>query len=180
MIKHAILAVLAAAALTAMTACDADARDWYVKAEVGSTFDAQVNGTELTDEPIYGAYVGTAVGPVRVEAGARHVSGDINLGGIALETSAVDFTATAYLDLATSDNAGFFIGGGADYWRGEASIGPFFSTDVEGFGWHASGGYAQRITDNMIAEVAVRYDDADLDGIDLTGVSGTVGVRFAL
>lgn len=179
MIRSAILAIAAAAALTVI-ATPAHAGDWYVKAEVGTTFDSEINGIELSDAPVYGAHVGTAVGPVRVEGGVRHVSGDISLGFIDVETSAINYTATAYLDLATSANSGFFIGAGPDYWQGEASIGPFFNTDVEGFGYHVTGGYATRITDRAVFEVAARYDDADLDGIDLTGVSATAGVRFRL
>lgn len=162
----------------------ATAGEWYVKAEVGSTFDSQIQtsfgGAELTDGPVYGAYVGTGVGPVRVEAGARHVEGDINLGGIALETSAVNYTATAYIDLATSANSGFFIGAGPDYWQAEANLGPIFSTDQSGYGYHVTGGYATRISDRAIFEVAARYDNADLDAVDLTGVSATAGVRFRL
>lgn len=163
---------------------NADAREWYVKTEVGTTFDSQVQtsfgGTELTDELTYGAYVGTSVGPVRVEAGASHLAGDINLGPIAIESSAIDYNATAYLDLATSQSGGFFVGAGVDYVQAEVSVGPFFSTDQSGYGYHVSGGYAHRVTESGILEFQARYLSADLDNVDLTGTAFTVGFRQRL
>lgn len=179
-----LVALLAIVLVSVFTCSQADAREWYVKTEVGTTFDTQVQtsfgGTELTDELTYGAYVGTSVGPVRVEAGASHIAGNINLGGIALEASAIDYNATAYLDLATSDSSGFFIGGGVDYIQAEASLGPFFSTDLSGYGYHVSGGYATRVTENAIFELQARYLVADLDNVDLTGTAVTAAVRWAL
>ena len=149
-----LVAVFVLVAVGIFSCGNADAREWYVKAEVGSTFDSQVQtsfgGTELTDELTYGAYVGTAVGPVRVEAGASHLAGDIPLGGITLETSAVDYNATVYLDLATSDKGGFYIGAGPDYIQAEANLGPFFSTSQSGYGYHISGGYAHRVSESGI------------------------------
>lgn len=174
-----LVALLAIVLISVFTCSQANASEWYVKAEVGSTFDTSVNAIELSDEPVYGAYVGTAVGPVRLEAGARHVAGDFQFGPWTVETSAVNYTATAYLDLATSENAGFFVGAGPDYYTAEINS-PFGSADTEGAGWHVAGGYATRITDRAIFEVAARYGEADLDGIDLTGTSVTAGVRFAL
>lgn len=178
-----ILAAFAAIACLGL-AQTASASDWYVKAEVGTTFDTQVQtsfgGTELTDELTYGAYVGTAVGPVRVEAGASHIAGNINLGGISLEASAIDYNATAYLDLKVSEDSAFYVGAGADYIQAEAALGPFFSTDLSGYGYHVTGGYAHRVSPSSIIEIQGRYLSADLGQVDLTGTAFTVGYRYAL
>ena len=161
-------------AILAVCSAPASAGEYYVKAEIGTTVDAQAGGVELSDEATYGIHGGTSVGPVRVEAGVRHVSGNVALGPFVLESSAINYTGTAYLD----HSSGFYVGAGVDYYDTETSIGPFVSMDDSGYGYHVSGGYATRINDRTILEVQARYSDAELDSSgDLTGTAITIGLR---
>lgn len=176
--KKTILGAIALA-IGLMTAPVANASDWYVKAEVGVTADTQVDTSfgsiELGDDFTYGGYVGTSVGPFRVEAGASHIGGDANFFGIPLETSAVDLNATAYLDTAS----GFYVGAGVDYVLGEASVASIASADFSGYGWHASGGYAFEAAGGVV-EVQGTYRAVDLGEVDLSGPAFTVGYRRAI
>jgi len=170
------LAVGIALIAVGVFACSsANASEFYVKAEVGTTVSADI-GAELSDELTYGAYIGTSVGPFRVEAGASHLAGDIDLGGIALETSAIDYNATAYIDT----QSGFYVGAGVDYIEAEANIGPWFSANDSGWGYHVSAGYAARVSDRSVIEFQARYLEADLDNVDLSGTALTVGYRHRI
>ena len=157
---------------------NASAAPLYVKAEVGTTADTQVDtgfgSIEFTDGPVIGAYAGTAVGPVRVEAGIAHLSGDVNFFGLVVDGSANDYNATAYLDTSS----GFYVGAGVDYIQAEASIGPF-SIEQSGYGYHVSGGYAFAAVGGIV-EVQATYLEASLDDVDLSGPRFTVGYRHAL
>lgn len=166
-----LLAVLAVAPL-------ASAEAFYVKGEVGTTVDTQLEtsygGIELNDGQVLGAYIGTAVGPVRVEAGAAHLSGDLDFGYFTVDGSALDYNATAYLDTAS----GFYAGVGVDYIEAEASIGSY-NLSQSGYGWHVSGGYAFAAAGGIV-ELQATYRDIALDDVDLSGTAMTVAYRHAL
>jgi opacity protein-like surface antigen len=175
---------LASALLLPMAiAPDADARAWYVKASVGQTAEADVSGLTLDDGFVYGAGLGTSVGPVRVEAGVNRLSGEADFGFVAIDTAALDYHATGYLDLPVGDNASVFVGAGVDYIQGEASI---FggSIDAEGDGYHYAFGGAYRLSQGVIVEGQFREISADLDtdfgAVDLSASEITVGLRLAL
>lgn len=169
---------IAAAAAGLCLASVAHAEGHYVKAEVGTTVNTEVGtpygSIELSDEATFGGYIGGAIGPVRVEAGAAHLSGNIDFYGLTVDTSAIDYNATAYLDTAS----GFYIGAGVDYVVAEAGIGPY-SIDQEGFGYHVSGGYAFTAAGGVV-ELQATYLDASLDDVDVSGPRFTVGYRHAL
>lgn len=173
-----ILAALAVA-VTMGVAQTATASEFYVKAEVGQAFDTQADtgfgSIEFADGDVLGAYVGTSVGPVRVEGGVAHLDTDANFFGIPVNASANDYNATAYLDTAS----GFYVGAGVNYIQAEASVANVFSIEQSGFGWHASGGYAFRAAGGIV-EVQATYLDASLDDVDLSGTRVTVGYRHAL
>ncbi len=175
-LKHALLLPVAVLGMMLMLAAPASAA--YVKAEVGFTADTQVDTSygsiELGDDATYGAYVGTAVGPFRVEGGVAHISGDANFYGLTVDASANDFNATVYLDTAS----GFYVGAGADYVLGEAQA--FGSTaEFSGPGWHATGGYAFEAAGGIV-EVQGTYREINLGEVDLSGPAFTVGYRHAL
>lgn len=172
----AIVAALALVGFVALSCSNADAREFYVKAEIGTTIDTQASGLELNDDLTYGAYVGTDVGPLRVEAGVAHLAASTSIFGTEIATSAIDYSATAYLD----HSSGLYVGAGVDYIQAEATVGGWWSDDYSGTGWHVAGGYATRVSDNAVVEFQVRYTEADLDVADLTTTAATVGVRFAL
>lgn len=172
-----IRSILAAAAAMCLFAGTANAAPFYVKAEVGITPQTEVEGFNLSDDATYGLLAGTAVGPVRVEAGVSRLSADI---ADFVEGDAIDYRATAYLDMPITEQTGVFVGAGVDYLQAEVNVGPFFSEDLEGTGYHYTAGIAHRISENAIGEVAYRHIEADLDGLDVATDAVTLGLRFRL
>jgi opacity protein-like surface antigen len=158
---------------------NAHADEWYGKLSIGQS-SADVGGLTLNDGLAYGAAIGTGVGPVRVEAGVARLSGDF---AGAINADALDYHATAYLDLPVGDNASVFGGVGIDYVDGEASFG-FGSVNASGEGYHWAVGGAYRLSERMIGEVQFRRIEADMDsdfgGFDVAADELTVGVRFRL
>lgn len=176
-----------AAAVAAMVAGNAWATNadamTYGKISVGQT-DAEIEGIDLSDGAAYGAAIGTNFGPVRVEAGVDHLSGSFNAFGPEVEATALDYHATAYLDLPVGDNAKAFAGVGLDYIEGQAS---FFGTDIDasGDGWHWAAGASYRLSETITAEAQFRQVSANLDAdflgdVDLDASEVTLGLRFAL
>lgn len=176
--KYVAWAALAAVAvlIIGFTMCStADAREFYVKVEAGQTIETDVDAFgSLPNGDVLGAYVGSSVGPVRVEAGVANVTFDT---GIPIaDIDANYYNASGNIDLAN----GLYFGGGAGYIESEAEFGPFSASD-EGWAWHLQGGYAHRLTDSLVAEFQVRYIDADFDTLgEATSTAATVGLRMAL
>jgi len=168
------LAAFAVASLAVST--PASARDWYIKAEVGQASNISAGPVSLQNGDTYGAAIGTAVGPVRVEAGAARVN--TSAFGV-IDVTATDYSATAYLDLPVTARTGVYAGAGFDYLTADASFG-FGGTDLSGDGWHWTAGMAHRISDNAIAELQFTRLDGDLEGVDVAADRWTVGVRFGL
>lgn len=159
----------------------ASAEGFYGVVRVGQD-EAQIEGFELDEGLTYGAAIGTSVGPFRVEAGVDRLSGDF--GGGLLDGDALDYSASAFLDLNVSERASLFAGAGVDYVQAEANI--FGSSiDASGSGWHYAVGGAYRLAEGIIAEVQWRQLDASVDAdfigeVDLEARSVTAGLRFAL
>ena len=172
--------VIAAALLgPVLVAPAANASDWYGRVSIGES-DAEISGVGLSSGTSYGAAVGTSIGPVRVEGGVSHISGD--LAGI-VEAEALVVSGTAYLDLQLGERASLFGGAGLDYVDGSAEV---FGSSIEasGDGYHYVLGGAYRLTDNIIGEVSYRHTEADLDSdfgsVDLEADVVSVGLRLAL
>lgn len=183
--KSSVQVGVALAALVGINALatNADAGEWYGAVRLGqSQADVSAGGSTISfDEGLsYGAAVGTSVGPVRVEAGVNRLSGDF--AGV-VNADALDWNATAYLDLPVGDNASVYAGAGLDFIDGSASI-YGYDIDASGEGYHFSVGAAYRLSANMIGEVQYTQITADLDtdfgGVDLDASNISVGVRFAL
>lgn len=154
----------------------------YGKVSVGQS-EAEVSGINLDEGLSYGAAVGTAVGPFRVEAGVDRLSGSLDFFGPSINADATDFRASAFLDLPVGDRASVFAGAGVDYIDAEASA---FGTEIgaEGAGWHWAVGGAYRLSENIIGEVQYRQLSADLDAdfigdVDLDATQVSAGLRFA-
>lgn len=162
-----------------MIAPSAHAEGWYAKASVGQS-SIDVSGLTLDDEMAYGAAVGTGLGPLRIEGGVSRLSGDF--AGV-VQADALDYRATAYLDLKVGDNASIFGGAGIDYIDGEANVG-FGSVDVSGEGYHWALGGAYRLSERMIGEVQFRRVEAEMGSsfgdFDASADEITMGVRFRL
>lgn len=173
-------ALIALCAGQALLADDASAGEWYGKVSIGES-SAAIEGIDLNEGLSYGAAIGTSVGPVRVEAGVDHISGDF--AGI-LDAEALVYSGTAYLDLPVGDNASVFVGAGLDYVDGEGSI-PGFAIDASGTGYHLAAGGAYRLSPNVIAEAQWRRIEADLEAdfigdVEMEADVLTVGLRLAL
>lgn len=166
-----------AALVTLSVASVASANPWYARVDVGQLADAQANGAEIDDGLVYGAGIGTAVGPLRVEVAASRVDGKfVN----AIDVDAIEARATAYLDLRVSENTAWYIGAGPSWISAEANFGAPLA-DTDGWGYHVTGGISHRIRDGLILDAGVRYTASDdLGGADLEAFTPSVGVRFAL
>lgn len=152
------------------------ANPFYGKVEAGFIVNTEVEGFELDSNSVYGAALGTTVGPVRVEAGANRLNFDVFPG---VTADATNYSATAYADFQLTERSAVYVGGGVDYIQAEVNA---FGTsiDTEGSGWHATAGYSRRIGNGIIADFGARYLSADLDGLNAEAVTATAGLRFAL
>ena len=175
-------ATVAAMLVGNVWATNADAMT-YAKISVGQS-GAEIEGINLTDGDAYGAALGANLGPVRVEVGVDRLAGALNAFGPSIEANALDYHATAYLDLPVGDNAKAFAGVGLDYIDGQAG---FFGTDIDasGDGWHWAAGASYRLSESITAEAQFRQVSASLDAdflgdVDLDASEVTLGLRFAL
>lgn len=159
----------------------ASAESWYGAVRVGQTTEASVSGISFDDDLTYSGAVGTNLGPLRVEAGVARLSGEY--GGGALQADALDWNATAYLDIPVGDNAKVFAGAGVDYIVGSASI-YGFGVDADGQGYHYSAGASYRISERFVGELMWTHREADLDtdfgSVDLSTDEVTLGIRAYL
>lgn len=165
-------------------ATQADASEWYGALRVGQTINTDVSGISFEDGEAYGAGLGTSIGPVRVEGGVSRLSGDLNFGGPSIQADALDYHATAYLDLPVGENASLFAGAGVDYVDAEAL---FFgnSIDANGTGYHWAVGGAYRLRDGLMLEARYRQIEADVDAdfigdVDLSASELTLGLRMRI
>ena len=147
----------------------------YAEIEAGLTAGTSVEGFNLADDMAFGAFLGTSVGPVRIEGGVSRLSADT--GGLSVHAN--DWAGSAYLDFPISDRTSFSVGGGLDYIQAEATSGPW-SVDAEGYGYHVSASLGHRVADGVIVEATGRWLQADLDVADVSVPTFMVGVRFGL
>lgn len=164
--------ILASLAITVALLGAAEARPFYGKLEVGVATDTSVEGTELDSGLVYGAALGSVIGPVRVEAGVSRLSADF----AGLDVNATDIHATGYLDFAVTEDTSVYGGAGVDWVIAEAPLAGF---EADGAGYHVVGGIARRVNSGLIVEAQARYVNADLDGTNVSSTAFTVGTRFA-
>lgn len=164
------------------TTADASVID-YAAVRVGQATNTEVSGISFDDGLTYGAAVGKAVGPFRVELGVDRLQGDLNFGGPSIQGEALDYSATAFLDWNVGEHSSVFFGAGADYVDASASI---FGYEIsgDGTGYHYAAGFARRFTDNIVGEVQWRHLESelstDIGDVDLVSDQITVGLRFSL
>lgn len=170
----AILGLIGAIGAISAIPAQAEAKV-YAEVEAGLTAGTSVEGYNLADDMAFGAFLGTSVGPVRVEGGVSRLSADTS----GLSIHANDWSGSAYLDFPLSDRTSFSVGGGLDYVQAEATSGPW-SMDAEGYGYHVSASVGHRVAENVIVEATGRWLQADLDVADVSAPTFTVGVRFGL
>lgn len=160
----------------------AHASPFYLSAHAGQSTNVAVSGINLGDDATYGGAVGTVVGPFRVEAGVDRLSA--NFAGV-IQAHALDYNATAYLDLPLSSATSVFAGGGVDYLNAEAQSPYGSGMSASGYGYHYALGVAHRLTDHVIGQVEwrrIKSSNLSISGsdVDLTADTVTAGVRVAL
>lgn len=179
MFKYILGAVAFAVAILGVEVRTAAADELYGKFTIGQAVNTEAAGVDLSDDLAYGVAVGGRLGPARIELGVSRIGADT--AGISI--SAIDYSATAFLDLPVSERGAFFAGVGLDYLTAEAGV-AFFTVDGEGDGWHYTGGYAHRFTNDLTVEIGVNHLEADLDfsgySIETSTDVAYVGARFAL
>ena len=171
---------LGVAALALVGIAPAHASELYGAVRAGQTSNTSVEGIDLNDGFAYGGAIGGAVGPVRVEVAADHLSGDF--AGV-VDASAWDYSASAILDLPISHDAAVFGGVGVDYVSAEAHV-PFGSMDASGKGWSYQAGVSHRFANGVMGEVRYKHTTASLDvgggSADLDTDLVSAGLRFTL
>ena len=160
----------------------AHAAPLYVAGHVGQTTNVGVSGINLSDGPAYGGAIGTAVGPVRVEAGVDRLSA--NFAGV-LQAHALVYSASAFLDLPVGARASVFGGGGVDSISASADSPYGSGLSASGYGYHFGGGAAYRLNDSVIIEAQwrrLKSSNLSIYGsnVDLTADTVTVGARLSL
>lgn len=167
------LAAVAGLACAALASCDtASAAPLYISGHVGAATQVGASDVSFDDGQTYGVAIGTAVGPLRVEAGVdRH---NASGWGGSLNGRATVYNASAFLDT----QSGFYAGGGVDWAQASVSFYGCKEND-QGFGYHAAVGFAHRVADNVIVDAQARYTHLDVFG-GASDVTYTIGARVAV
>lgn len=168
---------LGLAAIATVGVAPAHAGELYGAVRAGQTTNTAVDGVDLNDGLSYGGAVGGALGPVRVEVAADHLSGDF--AGV-VKADAWDYSASALLDLPISSSTAIFGGAGVDHIEATAHV-PFGSFGASGNGWNWQAGVSHRFTPGVMGEIRWKRTSADLgSGLNLDTDQVTAGVRFTL
>lgn len=152
-------ALVAAAAVAALTSAPAFAQDWYVRGDVNATFDSKLDSTpELKGDDGWG--VGLALGReyesgFRTEAEVVHLKNDAkNL--LADDHKTLGGFVNAYYDFNKEGALQPFVGAGLGVARVKVNGGPYHDRDT-GFAYQLKAGLGYRLSDKLTGEVAYRY-----------------------
>jgi opacity protein-like surface antigen len=152
----------------------------YGAVRAGQTTNTSVSGIDPSDGMSYGAAVGGALGPVRLEAAADHLAGDF--AGV-IKGDAWDYSVSALLDLPISHDTAIFGGAGLDHVEATAHV-PFGSFGGSGNGHSFQAGVSHRFAPGVMGEVRWKRTSADLsisgNSVSLDADQVTMGVRFTL
>lgn len=159
----------------------AHAEGYYVTARIGEVTDASAEAygytIDLNGDETYGVALGTALGPVRVEA--SYDVQNFNLLGL-ISADARVISLNGYLDLPVTDRFGLFAGAGPSFVDAELSYG-LGSASATGWGYNLAGGATYRLAPNLTAELRVQRTDVTLgDDLDAVSYTSTIGVRAAM
>lgn len=185
-----LASVFAASALTASAAAAQDT-GWYVRGDVGGTFESEIDGNvqrDLDEGLALSIGAGYQVNPnIRVEGELAHLQGDISgpLGG---DAKMLGGFANAYYDFNPGGQWKPFVGAGIGFAKVDVdSFG--INDDDTAFAWQLKAGVAHDFSDRLTGEVAYRYlgvNDIEVRG-PLSRVDGdfsanavTVGLRYKL
>ena len=185
-----LASVFAASALTASAAAAQDT-GWYVRGDVGGTFESEIDGNvqrDIDEGLALSIGAGYQVNPnIRVEGELAHLQGDISgpLGG---DAKMLGGFANAYYDFNPGGQWKPFVGAGIGFAKVDVdSFG--INDDDTAFAWQLKAGVAHDFSDRLTGEVAYRYlgvNDIEVRGPlarvdgDFSANAVTVGLRYKL
>lgn len=185
-----LASVFAASALTASAAAAQDS-GWYVRGDIGGTFESEIDGSpnrDLDEGLALSLGAGYQVNPnLRLEGELAHLQGDVSgpLGG---DAKVLGGFANAYYDFNPGGQWKPFVGAGLGFAKVDVDSGAIDDDDT-GFAWQVKAGVAHDFSDRLTGEIAYRY--VGVNGIEAgagpTRVDGdyaanavTVGLRYKL
>lgn len=185
-----LASVFAASALTASAAAAQDT-GWYVRGDVGGTFESEIDGSpnrDLDEGLALSLGAGYQVNPnIRVEGELAHLKGDIS-GPVGGDAKVLGGFANAYYDFNPGGQWKPFVGAGLGFAKVDVDSGAIDDDDT-GFAWQLKAGVAHDFSDRLTGEVAYRYVGVNgieagsgpgrIDG-DYAANAVTVGLRYKL
>lgn len=152
-------ALVAAAAVAALTSAPALAQDWYVRGDANATFESRLDSTpRLKGDDGWG--VGLALGReydsgFRTEAEIVHLKNDAK-DALADDHKTLGGFLNAYYDFNKEGALQPFVGAGVGVARVKVNGGPYHDRDTN-FAYQLKAGLGYRLSDKLTGEVAYRY-----------------------
>jgi len=152
-------ALVAAAAVAALTSAPALAQDWYVRGDVSAAFDSRLDSTpKLKGDDGWG--LGLALGReypsgFRTEAEVVHLKTDAT-NALADDHKTLGGFVNAYYDFNKEGALQPFVGAGLGVARVKVNGGPYHGRDTD-FAYQLKAGLGYRLSDKATGEVAYRY-----------------------
>lgn len=135
----------------------------------------------LDDGSTYAVSAGYDLGMVRLEGEARRLSASTDIFGLSVNTSAMNYSANAYLEPIAFGSFEPYVMGGVGHLEGKAAIAVIGSVKASGtsYTYGAGGNYA--LSDKVTLDGSWRRIRADnLQGVDFGGDVFSVGARFRI
>jgi opacity protein-like surface antigen len=183
--------IVAAATSAVVLGGTAEAQDsgWYVRGELGSTFEGQLDANSSVDFDD-GLMVGIAIGRdylfgMRAEGELLYTDNDIK-GSANGDASALGVFANLYYDFNRGGRIQPFLGAGIGMMKVDFDDG-VIDDDATEFAYQAKAGVAYKINDRLTADLVYRYlQVTDLEfGTGSSKIEGdydtqavTVGLRY--
>ena len=152
-------ALVAAAAVAALTSAPAVAQEWYVRGDVSATLDSKLDSRPaLKGDDGWG--LGLAVGReyesgFRTEAEVLHLKNDSKTT-LADDQKTLGGFVNAYYDFNKEGAIQPFVGAGVGVARVKVNGGPYEDRDID-FAYQLKAGLGYRLSDKLTGELAYRY-----------------------
>lgn len=157
--KTIIIAAAATSALAFTGTADAQDKGWYVRGELGSAFEGQLDADSSVDFDD-GLLASVAIGRdylfgLRAEGELLYIDTDIK-GSADGDASALGVFANAYYDFNRGGRIQPFLGAGIGMAKVDFNDG-LVDDDATEFAYQAKAGLAYKINDQMTADLVYRY-----------------------
>lgn len=185
-----LASVFAASALTAGAAAAQDT-GWYVRGDVGSTFESKIDSTperEADDGLALSLGAGYQLNDnIRIEGELAHLQGDLS-GASGGDAKTLAGFANAYYDFNPGGQWKPFVGAGIGFGQVKIDSGAIDDDDT-GFAYQLKAGVGYEFNEKLTGELGYRYlgvtgvelgnGPGRIDG-DYTAHAVTVGLRYKL